>query len=92
MRNIKELLELLLKEYTCPNDRPNKLAITNNGLCWAITILYIAQDITLDENYTLLNYMKTNIPVGIYGPMYWWRKGLREPRTQWLKEHIQLNS
>jgi len=40
------------------------------------------------ENHKLLNYIYINNQVNNYVP-YFWERGMKEPRIQWLKEQIE---
>ncbi len=40
------------------------------------------------NSHSLLNYLHRNIQVNNYFP-YFWERGMKEPRIQWLKERIE---
>ena len=96
MRNIKELLEVLLSFYS-------KEEITW-GLCKATSDIWSKKIISLYE-YKLLEEYIDKHPTFLYRvgdnfkylsnftPFpYYWETGEEEPRIKWLKKHIKRNS
>lgn len=93
MRNIKQLLELLLKNL--------KKGKFENGLCLSVSILN--DHLTKEEYILLLDYIHENKPksrfsIGIYNFLYYtddnyyWKINKVKPRIEWLKYHIKKNS
>lgn len=90
MRNINELLKLMLK---------NK-QLFNAGLCCWVVEMYRNKIITRDERILLLIYINNNKPkLKWYNPhrlfnnnypAYYWILGCIKPRIKWLKKHIEL--
>ena len=90
MRTIKELLELLLE---------NQIHFSN-GLCFWITSLHSYGKISNKEHQLLLFYITNSRPSKFSSwdtfkhrnKTYYWTKGNIEPRIEWIKKHIKLNS
>lgn len=90
MRNIKELLELMLK---------NEQGYFS-GLCNWVSNLYLSKIINLEEKIRLINYINNNRPskwssLSAFKSrntrFYWEYKNIK-PRIKWIKKHIKLNS
>lgn len=86
-RPIKELLELMLKQF-----RNLKTRIFNplSGLCSCISRLNEANAITTGEYTVLSKYMDQFRPKESSYKLggYWWKKGRYRPRIKWLKQQI----
>lgn len=90
MRNIKELLELML------NNQPEICG----GLCSWINILFSNKKITNDEYFLLQEYVKKNRPskwtsFRVFmnrNEAYYWPSYFIEYRIKWIEKHIKLNS
>ena len=48
--------------------------------------------ITEDEFKSLSKYIKSNPPENKYNYSYFFEPGLKQPRIEWLEQHIKLNS
>ena len=84
MRDIKQLLEILLDQY-----QNNKIyRIQWAGLCLAITKLCNAGVIDQSDKEALLKVIKANRPKLVESPLYWWPKGKVNPRVEFLKQLI----
>jgi len=90
MRNVKELLELMLENKT----------LFSSGLCnWAHN-LYYYNKITLNEYNLLDRYIASNRPKWYSSidackhkdNLYFWEPKNIEPRLKWINKHIKLNS
>lgn len=85
MRDIKTLLEILLDQY-----QNNKTyGIQGSGLCFAIIRLRIGHVIDRLDEEVLFDAIKTNRPISVEPPPYWWPKGEVEPRIEFLKQLIK---
>lgn len=91
MRNIKELLQLMLD---------NK-ALFERGLCFWTLNLYSKYIITEEEMGLLINYIHNNKPKFKWYNLYmlftirkgyYWTYDCIIPRIDWLKKHIKLNN
>ena len=90
MRNIKELLELMLENQD----------YFNSGLCTWAGKMFCTDLITYDENYSLKNYINKNRPHKYSSLLayrsrssgYYWKEGNIQPRITWIKKHIKKNS
>ncbi len=60
------------------------------GLCVHIDYLYLNGHINKDERYSLTLYMEDNKPEGADIDNYWWPKGEKEPRLDWINKQIQI--
>ena len=60
------------------------------GLCIHIDSLYLNGHINKDEHYSLTLYMEDNKPEGADIDKYWWPKGEKEPRLDWINKQIQI--
>lgn len=85
MRDIKELLEMLLVSV-------NTWGVDGNGLCWVVTGMNRDRRISYDERCRLRKYINDNAPVGCVGGEFYWIPNLIPPRVKWLKDHIKLNT
>jgi len=87
MRNINELLIILRKEVD------DNLV---SGMCVSINCLLTRIDfngkgiVTCEECNMLRFYLRSNKPTGIEIGVYWFKIGLKQPRLNWLDEHINL--
>lgn len=90
MRNIKQLLEIML-------DNQQEFS---SGLCGWISNLRFENIINHDEFLLLRKYINDNRPnkfssISAYknrdSGFYWKRKDIK-PRIKWIKKHIKLNS
>jgi len=90
MRNIKEILEIMLQH--------EELFLT--GLCnWACN-LKVHGHINYEELMRLYKYIQDNRPAKWSGiitlicmnNLHYWPVGWIIPRRKWLKHHIKLNS
>ena len=84
-RSIKELLRIVLKN------------IDNHvlGLCHLVRQLYRNNIINIDELILLLNYIMNHRPNNTYkemGSVYFWKRGEKKPRIEWLEKHIKRQS
>jgi hypothetical protein len=91
MRNIKQLLELMLSRQD----------LFTSGLCSWASRLVDRKLISYDEYGQLVRYIKYNGPqFKWYNPYmlfkandcYYWLSGCKFPRVAWIKKHIKLNS
>ena len=85
MRNIKELLQLMMD-----NQR-----LLKSGLCELALILYLRGVISGGEKNFIYDYISAHPPTNVItvGKQVWfWNKGDIEPRIDWLNTHIKLNS
>ena len=83
MRDIKQLLDVLLDEYQHnPDDKIRSL-----GLCFAVKRLCYYNLINLHEKDGLLYVIKANRPTDV-GNAFWWHQGEVEPRVEFLKQLI----
>ena len=93
MRNIKELLEIVLEYIETTTDQ-------YHGLCLASIRCQIESKISVYQKNVLLGYIKNNRPkifqkgfsFGNIGHAYYWEVGDKAPRIKWLKQHIEKNS
>ena len=84
MRDIKELLEILLYNY-----KNNRIySIQKLGICWAMDILYQENIISLEEKCILSEYIYSNRPEYAWIG-YWWLEGDVPPRIKFLKQLIK---
>lgn len=81
-RSIRELLEMMLenKELFC------------YGLCQWANAMWRNGFIQYHEKVTLQEYLEEELPALKYGHLYCWPPCVIEPRIEWIKEHIELNS
>ncbi len=96
MKSIKELLELILKEFI----RRKTIDIPYKGLCSVITRLSHT-DITINESLLIRRYMRDHRPIKLYYNCYdartediyqfWYKPYETHFRTIWLNKHIKLN-
>ena len=84
MRDIKELLEILLDQYE--NNRID--GIQRFGLCWAIWRLSKHELINSNEDYVLGAYITKKRPYWAYEMSYWWPAGETKPRIKFIKQLI----
>lgn len=84
MRDIKELLEILLDNY----ENNSIYMIQSNGLCWAIQRLCDENIILLQEGDILLEYLYSNKPEWAWAG-FWWTIGDVPPRIKFLKQLIE---
>ncbi len=84
MRNIKELLKLLLNYI-------EKNGMDNSGLCWGTQLMFDNDMICSDEVHLLFQYIETNMPHNVPHSGFAWPKGLLKPRIKWLKKEIKNN-
>ena len=88
MKNIKELLEILLKRIESNE--------CEHGLCMEVGRV----NINVSEYRWLKQYIDNNRPKIFqsgFAPThilssYYWKKGDKAPRIKWLKQHIKKNS
>lgn len=81
-RSIKELLQILLKS----------MEGFELGLCLLMYDLKDHQFIIESEHTRLLVYLYENRPdPNLSFGDYYWPQGLKEPRIDWLEQHIKLN-
>lgn len=82
-KTIKELLILLRKEVEeCRGH-------VFTGMCGRITALNDKNQITQKEYWMLYDYLDDNTPDGCENTNeYWWAKGLKTFRLDWLDEYI----
>jgi hypothetical protein len=80
MRNIKELLEILL--YAVHQDQDF------HGMCYTISRCL---QFTQGEKRILTAYLELNRPwhVELLEKSYWWKEGNKRPRIKWLKKQIK---
>ncbi|MEY2702604.1 MAG: hypothetical protein RLY43_1240 [Bacteroidota bacterium] len=91
MRNIKELLELMLENQDC---------FCSGGLCGWASELCLARIITCEEYHFLGEYISHNRPHkwSSYDAfkhrheVFYWTPYNIKPRIKWIKKHIKLNS
>jgi hypothetical protein len=76
-RSIKSLLMILLSESSN----------IKSGLCHLVDTLYDNGKISREETNKLLRFISANKPLNACA--YYWKKGLIEPRVQWLEEQIK---
>jgi hypothetical protein len=76
-RSIKFLLMILLSESSN----------IKSGLCHLVDTLYDNGKISREETNKLLRFISANKPLNACA--YYWKKGLIEPRVQWLEEQIK---
>lgn len=81
---ITELLKILLSNI----DKITMIEGDPKGLGVLIDKLNRSRIINNFENHKLLNYIYINNQVNNYVP-YFWERGMKEPRIQWLKEQIE---
>lgn len=81
-RTIIELLQIVL----------DNISKCSYGFCEFIDTLFITGFITNGEAYLLHTYLYNNRPENKNLQEYWWLPSILEPRIEWLKEHIKLNS
>ena len=90
MRNIKELLELMLENQD----------LFCIALCDWTRRLHGVRFICQEEKMTLLYYIQKNRP-SMWSSIdafryrkrsYYWEEGNIKPRIKWIKKHIKLNS
>ena len=84
MRSILELLKILLSSI----DKITMIEGDPKGLYVLIDKLNRTRITNNFESHSLLNYLHRNIQVNNYFP-YFWERGMKEPRIQWLKERIE---
>lgn len=84
MRDIKELLEILLDKY----ENNSIYMIQSDGLCWAIQRLCDENIILLQEGDILSEYLYSNKPEWAWAG-YWWTMGDVPPRIKFLKKLIK---
>ena len=60
------------------------------GLCFLTGMLLRNGHINKDEHYSLTLYMEDNKPEGADIDKYWWPKGEKEPRLDWINKQIQI--
>jgi len=91
MRNIKELLQIMLDNQQLFDD----------GLCLWTKMLFLKSKITLDEQILLRKYINKNSPspfssldAMIHAPLsaYYWKRDSIKPRIKWIEKHIKCNS
>jgi hypothetical protein len=91
MRNIKQLLELMLEHQD--------LFIV--GLCGWVNTMESNEIITYEEYKTLERYIDTNRPrrnlfnfykVNSRRVVHYWERGILIYRLAWIKKHIKKNS
>ncbi len=94
MKTIKELLELVLKEYDTLSEYRSK------NLCNVIDCMDNKSVFTREEYYLLVNYVSRNRP-SKYSSLsafycrhspYWYPRYEAKYRIKWLKKHIKKNS
>ena len=85
MRDIKQLLEILLHEYK--NNKVNM--IQRSGLCWAISRLPGGWIISEKEANILKEYILSHKPETRFNG-YWWPEGETAPRIEFLKQLIKI--
>jgi hypothetical protein len=82
MRTTKELLEIVLA----------RIDLLQSGLCNLISILHDYGEINIEEHTILKEYFDINqYPSTTWYRPYWWSSGVKEPRIDWLKLHIEKN-
>jgi hypothetical protein len=79
-RPIIELLKILDRELDFVNIK---------GLCALIRYLYCWNYYTLDEATKVDMYIKRHKPFGKTNNMFWWPKGLKEPRHKFIQKLIK---
>lgn len=84
MRDIKELLEILLDKY----ENNSIYTIQSTGLCWAISKLLDEGIISGEEYDILIEYLYHNKPEYAWIG-YWWLEGDVPPRIKFLKKLIK---
>ena len=84
MRNIKELLQLVLFDIN----------YLESGLCNLVGQLYCRNIITFDEVKLLKIYIYNHRPNNYHkkiGNLFYWKLGEKKPRIAWLKRQIKIN-
>lgn len=82
MRSIKILLILLLSYI---KEEEEFL-----GMCLSASELRDFREISHEEHLSIKEYLKNNKPVLCMGMVYWWNRGDKEPRIEWLEKQIKL--
>ncbi len=82
MKTDKELLQLILDNIKEGFSNPD---YNCDGLC--LVVLFIIDEITLDERMKLNTYLKKYLPRHKKDD-YCWIPGKLEPRIKWLNEQI----
>ena len=77
-RVIKELLQKLIVEIE-QDDR-------FSGMCGLLQIMYYTERINFENWKLLSNYLREHRPHN--AGIWWWTKGLKQPRIDWLKDRI----
>lgn len=80
-RSILELLKLLL----------SNIDMLERGLCHLILKLRVRNYITDKELQILRQYLIKITPIEFEYDDFWWPKGEKEPRIQWLEKQIEVN-
>lgn len=81
MKTIKEILELVLKEFK---------SYPRSGLCAVASYLCEFNKISQEERDLFEDYLKVTEKVNIR--RYVWPINELKPRINWLETHIKLNS
>ena len=89
MRDIRELLTLVLYRFTNPIDWRH-IAFGWGGMCEVIFwMAENSREITWEEKDKLFNYLKENSPYNSPSvSYYWWPRGTTKPRIEWLTNQI----
>ena len=81
-RDLKELL-ILLKYYII-RQKPDIFY----GMCIAIDEMLCRDILTYSEYVVLRNFLKDNKPKGLMRLDFWFPKGEKQPRIDWLNNEI----
>jgi hypothetical protein len=80
MRTTKKLLYLV--KQTVQEERVN-------GICSAVTLLWLSDTISNEEYYELKSFLRINLPPRVFNA-FCWEPDEKEPRIRWLDEQILL--
>lgn len=90
VRPIGELLQLLKDCFVKRNWNYGGLCVTAYDMYSSNFI--VNYHINIDEYHLLILYLKDNKPHTTRTDGYWFPPFKKEPRIQWLDEHIKLNN
>lgn len=60
------------------------------GMCAEVTEMYEEDLITSDEYDDLDDYIVDRVPRGLCKIDYWWPRGEKQPRFDWIDEQVKI--